>query len=1475
MKNIVQTLLVAAFLISLLTVSAQQKSIYLYSRTYLPNQDAFVEFNAPPGNLVLSLERVLEPEQVLLGQKNIRKPVLPSNAKTKVIRRVTRRLTTDGYDRYSFGKLPVGVYAVRAIRGQTKTSILMLVSDLGLVVKRGATKALTYSVNRFSGTPKVSSVWLWDAGIKDQTLSSKDGVADLEVNKKSEPVFLARAGNAWALSGGYWNSYEDTKIKGYIYTDRPVYRPGHRVEFKGTLRDAKTLKAISGKDITVTVRASQDDSEVFKKDLQTNDFGSFNAGLDLTLEAVTGTYYVSASIKGDTSENYSGTFIVEAYQKPEYSVTVTPSRERAVQGDRVKFKISADYLFGGKVSGAKVTYFVTKANYYAYTYDGETYDGSSESADYGSDLVIREEARLDQNGSLEVSLPLEKNPNAQALSYRIQAEVEDESRRTVAGNARVIAFPSALNVSSRTSDYIYQPGDTITSTVNTSDLNDKPISGVVSLEVVRESWVKVNNDYKSVSTSLFTRSVKTGADGVGILNFKAPQGGGYNIIAKAKDSAGRVSRSESFIWVLSDNQDWYWNYRELEIKLDQKNYKIGDTATALIGSPKPGVPVLVTLEQDGIKRFELVRSQGAAIRYRFKITKDMQPNIFISAVLASEGNFFSNTATVRVPVTDAFLKVAITPDKAKYLPGEKGKLEIAVTDVNGKGVPAELGVGVIDEAIYLVRSDNTPDIRAFYYGTRGNLVGYSTSDGFSFEVEAQILAGLKPETTSARFAQNKEDSAAKVAAPGDSPNTPRKDFRDTALWIPNVVTDSGGRATLEVTYPDNLTTYRTTARGITTDAKVGQGTGKSLVTKDVLTRLITPSFLVRGDSSVLSSITNNTTENAITAQQKLELQNLETTGSADRQYPLAAKARERTDYTVTASKSGTATATASVISNGGTDAMQLNVPVLPRGFQDRQGFAANVSEGVKTLNIPNDANLETAKLRVYITPNLTGAVAPALEYLVGYPYGCTEQTMSRFLPALLAKQTIGLNGLPQATIDQIPAITKAGVKRLLDFQHGDGGWGFWQTDSSTLEMSAYVLHGLVKAKQAGAKVPNAALENAVKYISKTVQDAKLEQGERAYAYRALAEAGRVNVDALQRFSRRTELEPYALANAAIGLSKVGKTQDAKDVLDRLKAKRIDRDRGIHWEKPKKLYDWYYYWDDNDIQTTAVALEAIAKLEPASPLLPKISNWILKNRSGARWVSTQDTASVIQAAIALPKASTTATASTSSIVLNGASVEATTLPSSAGTQSLELPINNLKAGKNTLEVQNSDPNTLYSTELSIVREPSELKSSDASGLKVNRRYEKLEAKWDAKQNRYVYARKPLLSAGKLQPVTVGDMVLVTLYVKSLEGRMQYVLVSDPIPAGMKALDERSLSITDVSSGDNYYDWNYWYSGRDIRDERVDLYAYSLVGTQTMQYILRAQTPGKYTALPANASLMYDPEVTGQSAASTFTIRDRGQ
>ena len=127
------------------------------------------------------------------------------------------------------------------------------------------------------------------------------------------------------------------------------------------------------------------------------------------------------------------------------------------------------------------------------------------------------------------------------------------------------------------------------------------------------------------------------------------------------------------------------------------------------------------------------------------------------------------------------------------------------------------------------------------------------------------------------------------------------------------------------------------------------------------------------------------------------------------------------------------------------------------------------------------------------------------------------------------------------------------------------------------------------------------------------------------------------------------------------------------------------------------------------------------------------------------------------------------------------------------------------------------------------------------------------------------------------VTSGDLVLVTLTVQPENHRARYLLVSDPVPAGMKALDERSLAINGLPDpdGSDWESWNYWYAGRDLLDDRVDLYANYLEGRQTMTYLLRAQTPGTFTALPTHAFLMYDPDVEGYGAAATLTVRDRGR
>ena len=116
------------------------------------------------------------------------------------------------------------------------------------------------------------------------------------------------------------------------------------------------------------------------------------------------------------------------------------------------------------------------------------------------------------------------------------------------------------------------------------------------------------------------------------------------------------------------------------------------------------------------------------------------------------------------------------------------------------------------------------------------------------------------------------------------------------------------------------------------------------------------------------------------------------------------------------------------------------------------------------------------------------------------------------------------------------------------------------------------------------------------------------------------------------------------------------------------------------------------------------------------------------------------------------------------------------------------------------------------------------------------------------------------------------MLVTLHVKPRGQAARYLLVSDPVPAGMRALDDRSLRISGLKTGDeyDYGAWNYWYGGRELRDDRVDLYANFLKGAGQMTYVLRAQTPGTFTALPTHAFLMYDPSVESYGAAATLKI-----
>ncbi len=1365
------------------------------------------------------------------------------------------------YESTKIQGLPLGMYFAQVGEGEQAAATLILVTDLGMVVKSDQDIALTYTANLQSGNPKKSSVYLLSSeGIINETLSDADGLARFE-RSEDNPVLAANIGKSWAFSSSYWQSWNLQKSKVYVHTDRSVYRPTHTVYFKGTARSPAGLEVLVDEEAIVVIRDA-DYEEIYRETFTTDEYGSFHGEIVLSAEPPLGRYSIETTVLG---ESHSSDFYVEEFQKPEYKVTVESEESYTVQGGKAKFVIKAEYLFGGAVAGGEVNYAVLKQPYYRYRYTSRYgfYEDYSYSSYYGGDMIERGESVLNEAGELEieVDLPLEEED----YQITIQAGVTDEARREISGTGEIIAYRANIVLNVSTDRYAYEEGEEAQVRVQAEDLEGNPVSVPFSLSSERYYWrrgIGRQQEGKEVIQG------ETDASGEAIIKIPFDRQGSYSLVVEAEDEAGRATSASDSVWV-SGSSRWYWAYDAISIRADKPEYEIGETARFVIQSPVEDAHILLTHEGEVLESAELIEIEGTVLTYELEITEDMSPNGYIAVAIIGEGEMYYETAGFKVPPVGKFLNVEITSNSDTYEPGETGTFDLRLSNTEGEGVKAQIALALVDEGIFLVRSDNTPDIRGFFYGLRSNAVGtqlsawyyfgnVGTLDGAVGSLEA-APEGARAAMDESVFAQSKDSGLAEAEL--------REDFRDTILWLPTIETDEQGRATVEVTFPDNLTEWRLTARAITLGDQVGENTYSVTTTLPVIARLATPRFFIRGDEASVRVIGQNNLDSDQEGQLELAAEGFDIKNPDPQAISLAANARETADFEATASETGTAYLTATALTPEASDAMKIPVPVLPHGIRDEIGWADSGSS-LWSFNLPEKVDLNSTQGALYLTPSMAAAVSPALAYLAGYPYGCTEQTMSRFLPSVLAAQAGDLAMLPEDIAENLDDIVAKGLKRLYSFQHGDGGWGFWQYDDSNPFITAYVVNGLIHAQEAGYNVRSWILDNALDYLNSFVNgdssysNYRLTNGDaRAYAYYALARAGK-DISGLGSKIGRNDMSPYGMALSALALAIAGHEERANIYLDSLLEQVNEHERFAYWETGAARY----YWNDDQIEATAYALEALARLRPDDPIIPKVVNWLLLERKGARWVATKDTAAVIKAALVLAEVKGESDSQYNVVVnLNNRQREEKLI---VGQQSeaIKIDLNELQAGENQLKVVVNGSGTLYlSASVSFFEERDFIKV-DSEHFSINRTYQSLTPEFDEREQRYTYNRKPLKEAN------VGDYVLVTVKLKP-KGNYRYVLVNEPLPAGYRVIEnDHAFRIAGVKPryGYNYYGWNYWYDGRDVRDERVDYYFTYLSNRVEFTYILRAETPGTFTALPTQAWLMYEPEVRGVGRQKTLRI-----
>jgi len=1470
-------------------------------------------------------------------------------------------LAGDGAEAQSPAPLPPGLYFLRVwaeaddvypeAQGyvwQLEEKQILVVSRHNLSLKTTATEALVWATDLRSGDvlPDLPVVVMNErAHVLAQGKTDQDGVFVGDEHSPLDPwqpVFafigdpdhpdqdFAVAINQWSDGISPWDfgvPVEDylQPFVAYFFTERAIYRPGQTVYFKGILReddDAHYSLPTGDHRVQVTIWDPQG-TKVFEDKLPVSDMGTVHGEFPLGDEAALGFYSIEAHYRG---EFFSTGFQVAEYRKPEFQVTVETDRPEYVQGDQIQVTAQATYFFGGPVANAEVRYSVLSADYF-FQYQGKgwwdftDYDFSrSRSAQYyGSygELIAEGTGTTDAEGRFTFRLDADIAQYTASQRFTLEVTVTDINGQEVSNRTEAVVHKGLYYIGLHPERYVGRVGQENQVNLITVDwASDPSPNREVTLVFSEHNWYSVRKQaedgrYYWESTvedvPVFTTTVTTDDEGQATVGFTPKKGGIYKITATGLDEKENEVRSSTYMWVSGRE---YVNWRQenndrIDLVADKRQYKVGDTATILIPHPYQGpVKALITVERGHIYQHWVQTLETNSEQIQIPITEDLIPNVFVSVVIvqgeteAQLPSFKVGYTQLPIETTEKELNITLTPDRPPdehYRPGETVTYQVQVTDSRGQPVEAELALNLVDLSVLSLADQPGPDIVSYFWRERG--LGVHTASGLTLSIDRINLA-LAPEA-----------KGGGGGGLGEEFGVVRRRFPDTAYWNPALRTDENGQATLRVELPDNLTTWRMGARGVTAETLVGQANVDVVSTKDLLVRPVAPRFFVVGDRAELRAVVHNNTDQPLEVEVVFQAEGLQIADPPSQRTTIPANDKVQVTWQVTvedteevtlrfgarAVEQGTdlrppASRVAAPLTQELADAVEIPLPVYRYSTPEVVATAGQLEtdgQRLEAVVLPPSYDPTQGELSVQIDPSLAAGTVDGLKYLEHFPYECTEQTVSRFLPNVVtyrAYKELGLSDLRPDLETRLPGLVGVGLQRLYNQQHYDGGWGWWVSDESSPYLTAYVLLGMVEAQRAGFVVDEEVMARAVDFLQGSLLRPKdveyhWQANRQAFILYVLAEAGQGDLArSVTLFDQRETLDTFGKAYLAMtfALLQPDKPSRVKTLLADITSAAIVSATGAHWEEAQVDY----YAMNTDTRSTAIVLAALARLDPDNALAPNVVRWLMAARKEGYWETTQETAWAI---IGL----------TDWMVATG---------ELEGTYQWQVAVNGESLGRGSVARENIGETTRLQIEVArlladqanrvvIERSAPEGQNEGTGRLyySLYLRYFKPVEEVTALNRGIIVSRQYTLAdcGSEEQPcraidgAQVGDVIQVKLTLIAPHD-LHYVVVEDPFPAGAEGIDQ-SLKTTSVvgeppelirtdrrNPWSGGYGW-WWFSHTELRDEKAVLFAtYLPRGTYEYTYLIRASLPGKYQVIPTHAYEMYFPEVFGRSDGGVFTI-----
>jgi len=1386
------------------------------------------------------------------------------------------------------GALSPGYYRLRVDARELVSAQdrIVIVTRTALTVKESAKQVLAWAMDLRTGQPvanRVVRVFRDGAPAEVATgLTGADGTVVIDKLPARTPntqkfgytsptvVVLDRPEDtamASTIVGGWWAPAAQDYLA-YLYTDRPIYRPGQVVHAKGIVRaDADAQYSLPPADPAPTWEVHDSQGRLIASgNAALTDVGTFVVDVTLGEQAAVGTYRVQ--VKLGTTALSSSSFRVAEYVRPRFEVALDKV-EAVIAGDPLKQSIRAAYYFGMPVANAEVHWQVS-ATPFAFTWPadprfqfGDT-DGMRRGQQAPALDAPRSEGKgaTDGDGRFTIDVPSNVDQDSTSQRFTIEATVTDSDRGEVSNRASVVVHKADVYLGLKPRTYVGSAGRPQRIELIALDRDGQPVPDVaVQARIVKRRWINVRERTPAGELRWLSRpedepvdgsDLRSGADGRTDLVFTPSDGGEYRVVVEGTDAAGKLAHTALSVWVTAPGVA-PWRIAEdskLELQADATGYSPGDVAHVIVPSPVADATALVSIERGNLISHHVQRLTGNSGVLDIPIEDGYAPNVFVSVALFKSGESARLlTGSVDLPVTapERQLQVSLTPDRQRLGPGETLHLTVETRDADGVGVAAEVSLAVVDAAVLALAESRTDPLAAFW---RRRPLGVLTGGSLAVSIDRlNEVTGRK-------------------GGGGGEQGSVRQDFPETAFWAPGIRTDARGQSTVDIKLPDNLTTWRLTAVGVTGDTRLGTGFSDVVTAKPVLVRPLAPRFLVGGDTVTIGAAVHNTTPNTQEVAVGLQATGVALRSDSVRTVTVPAGGQTRVEWQVGSAvgQGGSATLRFDASAAAGSDAVQMRLPLLAWTAPQVVETAGEVAAGDKTtelVEVPSYADPRQGELRIDVAPSLAAAMKYSLRMVEEYPYECVEQTVSRFLPRLALARAIAGFGLddPLSLRGRLPGLVSRSIQRIYGYQHQDGGWGWWQGDTSQPYLTAYALFGLLEARRAGSIVDNGVVGRGANFLRGWLNSDPGIYGldVRAYVLYVLGELGtpdRARLSAL--FDRRADLGINGRAYLIQAMARA----DAADtrtggLLADLTAAAVVSSTGSHWEERASVP---IAWNmATTVRTTAAVLDALIRVRPDHPLVPSTVRWLMSTRRDGAWETTHDTAQSLLALTDYLASSGDLDGSFGwQLAVNGQQRGAgavSDVRSSTGSIPIAVPRLDLNVGANQVDLsRGGGPGRLYYTLQLQSYGPAEDTTAESHGLSVGREYLAVDGT-------------------PLGQVRVGDLVLVKLTLLA-PTTLTHLVLEDPLPAGLEPVDttlNTTSRMLQRAVGEASKKRGWFWSQTQMRDDRVALFATVVPrGTYEYAYLARAGVAGEFRVLPTRGFQQYFPSVEAHTDGSRLTV-----